>query len=94
MTVILEGADFLTGAAGLTGPLTDTCLGAAAELEMVEAGAAVELEAISFPTFDVERAGVALTNTGSVEGIGLPSLVWSFTTCYFTKGNKTIQICQ
>lgn len=75
MTVILEGADFLTGAAGLTGPLTDTCLGAVAELEMVEAGAAVELEAISFPTFDVERAGVALTNTGSVEGIGLPSLV-------------------
>lgn len=75
MTDILEGADFLAGAAGLTGAPTDSCLGAAAELEMVEAGAAVELEAVSFPTFDVERTGAALTNTGSVEGIGLPSLV-------------------
>lgn len=75
MTVILEGADFLTGAAGLTGALTVTCLGGAVELETVEAGAAVELEAASFPTFDVDRTGVALTSTGSVEGIGLPSLV-------------------
>lgn len=73
MTVILEEADFLAGAAGLTWALTDTCLGA--ELEMVEAGAAVELEGVGFPTFDVERTGVELTNTGSVEGIGLPSLV-------------------
>lgn len=75
MTVILEGAGFLMGAAVLTGALTDACLGAAAQLEAVEAGAAVELEAVGFPAVEVERTGGALTNTGSVEGIGLPSLV-------------------
>lgn len=91
MTVILEGADFLTSAAGLAGAAT-TGLDAAAELELVEAGAVIELGAASLPNFDVET-GVALTKTGSVEGIGLPSFVCSFTTCYFTKGKKTIQIC-
>lgn len=94
MPVILEGADFLTGAAAvLTGLLTDACLDAVAELELVDTGEAVALEAVGFPTVPIERAGFALTNTGSVDGIGLPSLVWSFTTCDFTKGNKTIKIC-
>lgn len=76
MPVILEGADFLTGAAAvLTGLLTDACLDAVAELELVDTGEAVELEAVGFPTVAIERTGLALTNTGSVDGIGLPSLV-------------------
>lgn len=76
MPVILEGADFLTGAAAvLTGLLTDACLDTVAELELVDTGEAVEQEAVGFPTVAIERTGFALTNTGSVDGIGLPSLV-------------------
>lgn len=75
MPIILAGADFLTGAAVLTVLLTDSCLDAAAELKLVDTGAAEELGAVGFPAVDTEGTGFALTNTGSVDGIGLPSLV-------------------
>lgn len=75
MTVILEGAGFLTGAVVLTMAFTATCLGVAAGVEVVETEAGVEVEAGGFPAVEVVITGEEFTNTGSVEGIGLPSLV-------------------
>lgn len=42
---------------------------------MVEAEAGVEVETVGFPAVDVVTTGAEFTNTGSVEGIGLPNLV-------------------
>lgn len=75
MTVILEGAGFLTGAVVLAVAFTATCLGVAAGVEVVETAAVAEVEAGGFPAVEVVTTGAEFTNTGSVEGIGLPSLV-------------------
>ena len=49
------------------------------EEERVEAD--TEVVAVEdFPADVVVYTGAEFTSTGSVEGIGLPSLVWSFTT--------------
>lgn len=74
MTVILEGAGFLTGAV-LAVAFTDTCLGVTVGVEVVETEAEVDVETGSFPAVEVVITGAEFTNTGSVEGIGLPSLV-------------------
>lgn len=76
MTVILEGTGFLTGAIVLAVAFTATCcLGAAVGVEGVETGTGAAAEAADFPAVEVVRTGAEFTNTGSVEGIGLPSLV-------------------
>lgn len=75
MTVILEVVGFLTGGAVLTVGFTATCLGVALGTEVAETEAGVDVDAEGFPAVDVVTTGAELTNTGSVEGIGLPSLV-------------------
>lgn len=75
MTVILEGAGFLTGAVVLAVAFTATCLGVAVGVEVVETEAGVEVETGGFPAVEVVITGAEFTNTGSVEGIGFPSLV-------------------
>lgn len=75
MTVILEGAGFLTGAVVLAVAFTATCLGVAVGVEVVETEAGVDVETGGFPAVVVVITGAEFTNTGSVEGIGLPSLV-------------------
>ena len=64
---------FFTGAGALTA-FTTTGLGGAT--------GAVDVTTIGdvFPAVDVEIIGALFTKMGSVDGIGLPSLVWSFTT--------------
>lgn len=84
MTAILERGGFLTGVCVLVTVFTATSLGAAAVEAVVETEARVEEEeeetTEGFPAVVVVTTGVEFTNTGSVEGIGFPSLVWSFTT--------------
>lgn len=76
MTVILVGAGFLTGGVGLAVVFTATCLGVAVGVEVVETEAdGVDVETGGFPAVEVVITGAEFTNTGSVEGIGLPSLV-------------------
>ena len=75
MTVILEGAGFLTGGAGLAVVFTATCLGATVGVGVVETEAGVDVETGGFPAVEVVITGAEFTSTGSVEGIGLPSLV-------------------
>lgn len=64
---------FFTGAGALVA-FTTTSLGGAT------GAVAVTMIGVVFPAVDVEIIGALFTKTGSVEGIGLPSLVWSFTT--------------
>lgn len=75
MTVILEGAGFLTGGAALAVAFTATCLGVVEEVVVVVTEAGVEMETAGFPAVEVVTTGAEFTNTGSVEGMGLPSLV-------------------
>ncbi len=75
MTVILEGAGFLTGAVVLVVAFTATCLGVAEGVVVVETGAEVVVDTAGFPAVEAVITGAEFTNTGSVEGIGLPSLV-------------------
>lgn len=75
MTVILEGAGFLTGAAVLAVAFTATCLGVAVGVGVVETEAGVDVDTGGFPAVAVVITGAEFTKTGSVEGIGLPSLV-------------------
>lgn len=94
MTVNLEGAGLLTGADVLAVACTDACLGVAVGVDGTAAGAAemfetneeTVVEMGGFPGVEVVITGAEFTNTGSVEGIGFPSLVWSFTT--FTRLTK------
>lgn len=72
MAVILVGAGFLIGAVVLAVALTATCLDVAVGVEVVET---VDVDTEGFPAVEVVITGFAFTNTGSVEGIGLPSLV-------------------
>jgi len=88
-TDILEGAGFLTGAV-LAETFTAACLGVTVEVEAVEPEAEVAVETEGFPAVDVVTTGAEFTNTGSVEGIGLPNLVWSFTTFPRTEDDTTI----
>lgn len=76
-TVILEGASFLTGGVVLAVVLTATCLGVIKGVVVVgtEAGAVEGEVTAGFPAVEVVMMGAEFTNTGSVEGIGLPSLV-------------------
>lgn len=75
MTIILEGAGFFTGGAVLAVEFTATCLGVAVEVRVVETEAGVEVETGGFPAVEVVTTGAEFTSTGSVEGMGLPSLV-------------------
>lgn len=79
MTAILERGGFLTGVCVLVTVFTATSLGAAAVEAVVETEARVEEEeeetTEGFPAVVVVTTGVEFTNTGSVEGIGFPSLV-------------------
>lgn len=65
----------MTGAVVLAVAFTAICLGVAAGDEVVETEAGAEVEAGGFPAVEVVITGAEFTNTGSVEGIGLPSLV-------------------
>lgn len=78
--ITLEEAGFLTGRFILVVGFTATCLGVTAGVEVDETDTEVEEDAGGFPAVEVVITGEELTNTGSVEGIGLPSLVCSFTT--------------
>lgn len=77
MTVILEGGGFLTGVVVLAEMFAATGLGAAAGVAVVDAEVEDEEEegTEGFPAVVVVTTGVEFTNTGSVEGIGFPSLV-------------------
>lgn len=75
MTVILEGAGFLIGAVVLVVAFIATCLGVAVGVEVVEMEEGVDVDTEGFPAVEVVITGAAFTNTGSVEGIGLPNLV-------------------
>lgn len=80
MTVILEGGGFLTGVAVLAELFAATGLGAAAGVAVVDAEVEEDEEeeeegTEGFPAVVVVTTGVEFTNTGSVEGIGFPSLV-------------------
>lgn len=79
MTVILEGGGFLTGVAVLAVLFAATGLGAAAGVAVVDAEVEEDKEeeegTEGFPAVVVVTTGVEFTNTGSVEGIGFPSLV-------------------
>lgn len=55
-------------------------LGAAVTVGVVPNEATSVVEARFLAAVDVVTTGAEFTNTGSVEGIGLPSLVCSFTT--------------
>lgn len=75
MTVILEGAGFLMGAVVLGVAFTATCFGVTVGVEVVETEAGLDVDPGGFPAVEVVITGVEFTSTGSVEGIGLPSLV-------------------
>lgn len=79
MTVILEGGGFLTGVAVLAVLFAATGLGATAGVAVVDAEVEEDEEeeegTEGFPAVVVVTTGVEFTNTGSVEGIGFPSLV-------------------
>lgn len=79
MTVILEGGGFLTGVAVLAVLFAATGLGATAGVAVVDAEVEEDKEeeegTEGFPAVVVVTTGVEFTNTGSVEGIGFPSLV-------------------
>ena len=75
MDVTLEGVGFLIGRLILVVVFTATCLGVTAGVEVVETDTEVEEQTGGFPAVEVVMTGAELTNTGSVEGIGLPSLV-------------------
>lgn len=75
MLYILGGAGFLTGAVILTRVFTAPCLGVTVGVEVVETEAGVDVVTGGFPAVEVVITGAEFTNTGSVEGIGLPSLV-------------------
>lgn len=75
MTAILEGAGFLMGAVVLVVEFIAACLGVAVEAEVAETEAGVVVDTEGFPAVEAVITGAAFTNTGSVEGIGLPSLV-------------------
>lgn len=74
MAVILEGAGFLTGGVDLVVVFTGDCLGITG-VDVVETVTEAEDETGGFPAVEVVITGAEFTNTGSVEGIGLPSLV-------------------
>lgn len=74
MTVILEGAGFLTGAVVLA-VFPEACFGVTVGVVVVDAEAEVDVEAGGFPAVEVVTTGAEFTSTGSVEGIGFPSLV-------------------
>lgn len=76
MTVILEGGGFLTGVV-LAELFAATSLGAAAGVAVIDAEVEEDEEegTEGFPAVVVVTTGVEFTNTGSVEGIGFPSLV-------------------
>lgn len=69
------GAGFLIGGAVLAVVVTANCLGVTTGVETVETEADTEVEAAGFPLVEFVVTGAEFTNTGSVEGIGLPSLV-------------------
>lgn len=48
---------------------------------VVAAAEDVTLGFVGFPAVTVVVTGAEFTNTGSVEGMGLPSFVCNFTTC-------------
>lgn len=50
-------------------------MGVAVGVEVVETETGVDVETRGFPAVEVVITGAEFTNTGSVEGIGLPSLV-------------------
>lgn len=79
MTVILEGGGFLTAVVVLAVLFAATSLGAAAGVAVVDADVEEDEEeeegTEGFPAVVVVTTGVEFTNTGSVEGIGFPSLV-------------------
>lgn len=75
MTVILEGGGFLTGAVVLVWTFIASCLGVAVEAEVVDMPAGVGADTEGFPAVEVVMTGAVFTNTGSVEGMGLPNLV-------------------
>lgn len=75
MTVILEGAAFLTGAVVLAVVFTAACLAVTVGVEVVGIEEGVDMDTAGFPAVEVVITGDEFTNTGSVEGIGLPSLV-------------------
>lgn len=78
-------AGFFTGRTALAGGFPTACLSLAAGVEAFESDEEVE-DAGGFPADEVVRMGAEFTRTGSDEGIGLPSFVWSFTT--FPKRRK------
>lgn len=71
----MEGGGFLIGAVVLLVVFTATCLGVTQGVEVVETEDGVDVDTEGFPAVEVVITGAAFTNTGSVEGIGLPSLV-------------------
>lgn len=75
MTIIFEGVGFLTGGVVLAVVFTATCLGVAVGVKVAETEAGVEVEPGCFPAVEVVTTGAEFTSTGSVEGMGLPSLV-------------------
>lgn len=89
MTVILEGAGFFAGCVVLLKVFVAPCLGIVAGVELVETvtGAAQDDEVAveeeeeeleeteGFPAVAVVTTGAEFTSTGSVEGMGFPSLV-------------------
>lgn len=74
MTVILEGAGFFIGGV-LAVAFIATCLGVTVGVEVVEMEEVVGVDAECFPAVEVVMSGAAFTSTGSVDGMGLPSLV-------------------
>lgn len=89
-TETLVGTGFFTGVEALVVLRTAAfVVGAAAVLWAAGAAAAaaadVTLGAAGFPAVTVVVTGAEFTNTGSVEGMGLPSLVCNFTTCVTSK---------
>lgn len=75
MTIILEGAGFLTGGVVLAVVFTTTSLGVAVGVKVAETEVGVEVETAGFPAVEVVTTGAEFTSTGSVEGMGFPSLV-------------------
>lgn len=71
--MILEAAGFLTGGV-LAGTLTDA-LGVTVAAAALEPELGVDVEPGGFPAVEVVTTGAEFTSTGSVEGMGLPSLV-------------------
>lgn len=76
MCVILEGAGFLIGGVVLAEVFAATGLGVTAGVEMVETEEDTDDGTVGFPAVETVIAGAELlTSTGSVDGIGFPSLV-------------------